>query len=286
MIEIDRPVDADELWAKCDRCAFSEIFFSCSPEQQLNLEEVMSAKHSWDTLASLFQSLSLSNIFRLTIEFNALKQRPDQPAMQFMTCVCTAAADLRSLKEDGSDQMIKWHILANLLPSYHALVTTLSNIDTEDRPLTVQSLKEAVFREERQIQQTPSAVAPTAPAPPATSLPAPVYAAAAKPVPVPPYPPVDDVAQLVAWDPTGNEIASINILTRLLTGGILVLAAMIIIETRKLLIIKPHFIFYLSPEKCSTHFNFTLFQLYFIVFSYMFCVIHQSNRSPIRYMQY
>ena len=87
VIEIDRPVDADELWAKCDRWAFSEIFFSCSPEQQLNLEEGMSAKHSWDTLANLFQSPSLGNIFRLTMEFNALKQRPDQPAMQFMTSV-------------------------------------------------------------------------------------------------------------------------------------------------------------------------------------------------------
>lgn len=129
----------------------------------------MSAKHSWDTLANLFQSPSLGNIFRLAMEFNALKQHPDQPAMQFMTFVCTAAADLLSLGEDVSNQKIKCHILANLLPSYHALVTTLSNIDTEDRPLTVQSLKEAVLREERQIQQTPSAVAPAAPAPPATS---------------------------------------------------------------------------------------------------------------------
>ena len=92
----------------------------------------MSAKHSWDTLANLFQSSSLVNIFRLAMEFNALKQRPYQPAMQFMTSLCTAAADLRPLGEDVSDQKIKWHIWANLLPSYHALVTTLSNIDTVD----------------------------------------------------------------------------------------------------------------------------------------------------------
>ena len=59
-----------------------------------------------------------------------------------------------------------------------------------------------------------------------------------KPLPVPPHPQVDDVAQLVAWDPTGNEIAGVNILTRLLTGGILVLAVMIIIETRKTRVLK------------------------------------------------
>ena len=59
-----------------------------------------------------------------------------------------------------------------------------------------------------------------------------------KPLPVPPHPQVDDVAQLVVWDPTGNEIADVNILTRLLTGGILVLATMIIIEPRKTRILK------------------------------------------------
>lgn len=59
-----------------------------------------------------------------------------------------------------------------------------------------------------------------------------------KPLPVPPHPQVDDVAELVVWDPTRNEIAGVNILTRLLTGGILVLATMIIIEPRKTRILK------------------------------------------------
>lgn len=83
-----------------------------NPEQQLCLDENMTARQAWDSLAELYQSASLGNVFRLTGEFNAMKQRLNQQAIQFISLVCTAASDLR---EDISKQKIKWQILGNLL---------------------------------------------------------------------------------------------------------------------------------------------------------------------------
>ena len=151
LIEADTPVPPDALWIRCDRWTFSEIFFSCGAEQQLSLDETMTARQAWDTLAELYQSASLGNIFRLTLEFNSLKQSPGQPAIQFINSVWNAASELRFLGEEVSDQKIKWQILGNLLPAFGPLVTTLSNIDKPDAPTAIASLREAILREERQI---------------------------------------------------------------------------------------------------------------------------------------
>ena len=98
---------------------------SCGPDQQLCLDESMSAYDAWASLADLYQSSTLGNVFRLTAEFNAMKQQPGQPAIQFVNAVCAAASDIRCLGEDLSDQKVKWQILGNLLPTFDALATTL-----------------------------------------------------------------------------------------------------------------------------------------------------------------
>ena len=43
----------------------------------------------------------------------------------------------------------KWQILANLLPEYASLVTTLTNFDRDDDPLDIRDIKESCMREER-----------------------------------------------------------------------------------------------------------------------------------------
>jgi len=108
LIDDARPPDADAKWDKCDQWTFSEIFFSCGVKQQLCLDETMSARQGWEALADLYQSASLGNIFRLTVEFNDIKQLLKKQAIQFITSVCTAASELKYLGEDISDQKGKW----------------------------------------------------------------------------------------------------------------------------------------------------------------------------------
>ena len=176
VIDHERPADAGARWDRCDRWAFSEIFFSCPPEQQLFLEESMTAHESWVTLADLYQSSSLGNVFRLTSEFNSLRQLPGQPAIQFFAAVCSAASELRYLGEEISDQRVKWQILGHLLPEFGTLVTTLSNIDSPEVPLSLSSLRESILPEERQLAlrslpPTPAPAATISPSVPAATAP-------------------------------------------------------------------------------------------------------------------
>ncbi|RPB21005.1 hypothetical protein L211DRAFT_851889 [Terfezia boudieri ATCC MYA-4762] len=65
--------------------------------------------------------------------------------------VTAVASELKLLGEDISDQKIKWQLLGNLLPEYSPLVTTLSNMDTEQSPLDIQTVKKSIIREEKSI---------------------------------------------------------------------------------------------------------------------------------------
>ena len=139
----------------------------------------MTARQAWTSLEDVFQSSSTANIFQLTLAFNTLDQRVGQPVLTFINDVVAAATDLRYLGEDVSDQKIKWQILANLLPEYASLVTTLTNLDRDDDPLDVRDIKESCMREERimnrraavlLLQQPPAPIT----APPAPPAPAPV----------------------------------------------------------------------------------------------------------------
>ena len=164
LIQYDPPVDADNIWDRCDPWVFLEIFFSYTPEQQVAFDEDMSAKTCWDTLASQYQSASLGNIFHLTTEFNVLRQTPTQPASQYITLVTNAVSNLKCLGEDISNQKIKWQILTGVLPEFHTLVTTLSNIYTPKNLMSLPALKEAVLHEEQLLLQQKSLT----PAPPPT----------------------------------------------------------------------------------------------------------------------
>lgn len=168
LIDQDPPPNGDALWDKCVHWVFLEIFFSFCPDQQLCLDEAMTAKQCWNILVDLYQSASLRIIFRLTLEFSSLKQGSNPPAIQFITAVCNSASDLKYLIEDISDQKIRWQILGNLFSDFNALVTTLSNIDTHESPLCISFLREAMLREEWQISlrkhsipMSPTQVGPT-----------------------------------------------------------------------------------------------------------------------------
>lgn len=151
VIDIDKPVDADYRWERADSWAFSEIYFRSGPEPQQNLTDDMSAAQAWRVLKELYQSSSLGNIFRLTAEFTSLRQKPGQPSIQFINSVLSAAAELRYLGENISENKVKWQILGNLHSDFNGLVTTLSNIDSVAAPLDIKAVRESIMREERQI---------------------------------------------------------------------------------------------------------------------------------------
>jgi len=151
IIDSEVPLDANALWDKCDRWVFSEIYFNCGKKEQQSLSDTMSAREAWDTLADVYQSSSLSNIFRLTTEFHSLKQIPGQPAIEFINTVLAAATDLRFLGDNLHDLKIKWQLLGNLLPEYAGLVTALTNLDTDDNPMTMEELKARILTEERML---------------------------------------------------------------------------------------------------------------------------------------
>jgi len=102
-------------------------------------------------LADVYQSSSLSNVFRLTTEFNSIKHIPGQPALESINAVIAAATDLRFLGENIHDQKIKWQLLGNLLPEYAGLVTALTNLDTEENPMSIEELKVRILTEERML---------------------------------------------------------------------------------------------------------------------------------------
>ena len=183
LIDHVRPPDATPAWETANKWAFSEIYFRCRPDIQSSLSDTMTARQAWTSLEDVFQSSSTANIFQLTLAFNTLDQRVGQPVLTFINDVVAAATDLRYLGEDVSDQKIKWQILANLLPEYASLVTTLTNLDRDDDPLDVRDIKESCMREERimnrraavlLLQQPPAPIT----APPAPPAPAPVAYAA------------------------------------------------------------------------------------------------------------
>lgn len=97
LIDSDEPPDANALWYKYDRWVFSEIYFNCGKTEQQSLSDTMTAKEAWETLADVYNSASLSNIFRLTAEFNSIKHLPAQSALEFINAVIAAATDLRFL---------------------------------------------------------------------------------------------------------------------------------------------------------------------------------------------
>ena len=82
-------------------------------------------------MEEIFHSSSTANVFQLASAFDNLRQGADQSVLSFINDVLTAASDLKHLGEDISDQKIKWQILANLLPEYAPLVTTLTNVDRD-----------------------------------------------------------------------------------------------------------------------------------------------------------
>lgn len=46
IIDSDKPRDADGQWLRCDRWVFTEIYFSCGPDQQQSLSDTMTAKEA------------------------------------------------------------------------------------------------------------------------------------------------------------------------------------------------------------------------------------------------
>ena len=151
LVDNDPPVDADAKWHRLDRWCFSVLYFACSKEAQDNLEDTMSTRQAWSTLADLYHSATLGNIFRLSISFNALTQKPDQSALSFINQVVAAAHELRDLGEDLSDQKIKFQVLGHLRPEFDSLVTTLSTVDTDASPLSLKSIRDSILREETTI---------------------------------------------------------------------------------------------------------------------------------------
>jgi len=108
----------------------------------------MSAREAWSTLENLYLGSSLENVFMLLQDFNRLSQRSNQSAIQFINTVMAAATDLRHLGEDVSNQHIRSQILANLLPEYESLVTTLTHSSGR---MDLKHLKEAILTYEKKL---------------------------------------------------------------------------------------------------------------------------------------
>ena len=99
-IDHDRPRNATTAWVTADKWAFSEIYFRCKPGVQHSLSDNMTARQAWTLLEDVYHSASSANIFRLTIAFNSLRQKPEQPILSFINDVIAAATDLKLLGED------------------------------------------------------------------------------------------------------------------------------------------------------------------------------------------
>ena len=173
-----RPADTTPAWETANKFAFSEIYFHCRPNIQASLSDTITARQAWTSLEDVFQSSSTANIFQLTLAFNALHQGVGQPPLTLINGVTSTTTNLRYLEEDVSDQKIKWLILANLIPEYASLVTTLTNLSRDDDPRDVRDIKQCCTWEERimnlraavlLLRQPPALItaplAPPAPAP-------------------------------------------------------------------------------------------------------------------------
>lgn len=175
VIDIVPPVNFHPKWSRCDKWCFSAIFFACGKDAQDNLDDYMTAYLAWSTLANLYHSNSRGNLFRLTTAFHSLAQENGQSALGFINKVITAASELRDLGEDVSDQKVKFQILGHLCPEFDSLVTTLSTVDTDDQPLTIKDIREAILREELTISRKKTRIlqtqTPPLPLTPATAAP-------------------------------------------------------------------------------------------------------------------
>ena len=111
----------------------------------------MSTDQAWSTLADLYHSVTLGNIFRLSISFNALTQKLYQLVLSFINQVVVATHKLRDLGQDLSDQKVKCQILGFLRPKFDSLVTTLSTMNTDATPLSLKAIRNSILREETTI---------------------------------------------------------------------------------------------------------------------------------------
>jgi len=170
LLDSEVPANPDAIWRRANGWAFSEIFFRVSPNIQCNLSDTMSAREAWLTLENLYLGSSLENLFMLSQDFNRLSQKINQPAIQFINSVMAAATDLRHLGEDVSDQRIRFQILANLLPEYEPLVTTLTHASGRS---DLKHLKEAILGYEKKLAMRKAVPRPVLPNPitlPSTSV--------------------------------------------------------------------------------------------------------------------
>lgn len=176
LVDTAPPVNFHAKWSRCDKWCFSAIFFACGKDAQENLEDYMTASLAWSTLADLYHSTSRGNLFRLSTAFHSPSQENRQSALAFINKVVSAASELRDLGEDVSDQKVKFQILGHLCPDFDSLVTTLSTVDTDDQPLSIKDIREAILREEltisRKKSRLPASTTTTIPpSNPATSAP-------------------------------------------------------------------------------------------------------------------
>ena len=130
-INEDAPEDPDHSWTRADGWAFSEIYFRCTPDQQLCLTDTMTAREAWSLFEDLYQSATIPNLLDLHTRFASLHQRPGQPAFQFITEVTSLATEIRNMGDDLSDQKIKFHILGHLLPEFAPLVWIIKCLRTK-----------------------------------------------------------------------------------------------------------------------------------------------------------
>lgn len=62
-----------------------------------------------------------------------------------------AANEFKDLREDVSDQKIKFQILGHLYPEFDLLVTTVSTVDTEADPLSLKEVRDSILQQETTI---------------------------------------------------------------------------------------------------------------------------------------
>lgn len=153
-----KPTDAEgsnaaqmRTWIKDNARATAIIASAMQDEQVTSVLVCATAKDMWDTLVTMHEQKSASNIGALTQRYYSYKMSSSDSIIQHVIAVQNMASQLRDLGETVSDAAIIAKILSSLIPKFNVFKTAWDSVDSGRQ--TIPNLVERLIREEANLSE-------------------------------------------------------------------------------------------------------------------------------------
>lgn len=103
-----------EAWAESEAKALTDINDSCDDPQQDLIGDCTSPKQAWELLQATYAPRTAANTNRMWRDFEACRQKPSEPVMDYYTRVKSAPRNIRSLGEQLPESRLLERLLMGL----------------------------------------------------------------------------------------------------------------------------------------------------------------------------